>query len=301
MVSFKQLTYALAVDQTRHFNKAAELCSVSQSALSTAITELEKQLGIQIFERDTRKVLVTPLGKEILKKARGIKIQVDDLCLLAQSRKKPLSSSIKIGVIPTIAPYLLPRVLPALHKEYPDCKLRIIEEQSHELIDRVRNGDIDTAILALPYTIKGLLALEFWHEDFYLIAHESDPRSQLTEINSDKLKDAGLMLLADGHCLKDHALAACQFKPNEIDKTFTSASLNTLVQMVAGRMGSTLVPEMALKNLLSISPELKAVHIGEPGPHRILAFIIRPNYTGTKNIELLKTLFSEQLANHRKQ
>ncbi len=299
MISIKQLNYALAVDQTRHFKKAAELCSVSQSALSAAITELEKQLDIQIFERDTRKVLVTPLGKQVLRKARKIKIQADDLLLLAQSKKPPLSYPMTVGVIPTIGPYLLPRVLPAIYEQYPDFKMHIIEEQSHVLVDKVRKGDLDTAILALPYSIDGLLAFEFWQEDFYWIAHETEPHTQQKEINSNQLKDTGLMLLADGHCLKNHALAACHFKFGEIDDTFSSSSMNTLVQMVAGRMGTTLVPEMALKNLLSISHELKSVHIDEPGPHRTIAFVIRPNYAGTRNIEHLKKLFSEQLAASR--
>lgn len=295
MVSIKQLTYALAVDKTRHFKKAAEMCSVSQSALSAAITELEKQLEFQIFERDTRKVLVTPMGKQVLEKARRIKVQIDDLQMLVQSRKKPLSYPMSVGVIPTIGPYLLPRVLPALHEQYPDFKMQIIEEQSHVLVEKVRNGEIDTAILALPFNIDGLLAFEFWQEDFFWVAHQSDLHTRQKEITSNQLKDAGLMLLADGHCLKGHALAACHFKPNEIDNTFSSASLNTLVQMVAGRMGTTLVPEMALKNLLSISRELRSVHIDEPGPHRTIAFVIRPNYAGTTNIEHLKKLFADQL------
>lgn len=295
MVSFKQITYALAVARTLHFKRAAELCSVSQSALSTAITEMEKQLGFQIFERDNKKVLITPIGEECLKKAHAIKMQMDDLNRLGQAMKSPLSYPMSLGIIPTIGPYLLPRVLPTVHQQYPDFQLRIVEEQSQVLVEMVRNGELDTAILALPYNITGLLAFEFWQEDFYCIMHQDDPLAKKKAITSDELKKSHLMLLKDGHCLKEHALAACKLPSSEVDSTLASTSLNTLVQMVAGRMGTTLVPAMALDQLLSGNAELKAVHLNEPGPHRAIAFITRPNYPGVKNIELLMQLFKKDL------
>lgn len=295
MISLKQLNYALAVEKTLHFRKAADLCSVSQSALSTAITELEKQLGVQIFERDNKKVLVTPLGARLLATARGIKVQVDDLYQLAQANKTPLGYPMSLGVIPTIGPYLLPKVLPTVRDHYPDFQLRIIEDQSHVLVDMVRNGEIDTAILALPYAIDGLLSFEFWQEDFYWVTHRRDSHEGQTEITSEELRETRLMLLKDGHCLKDHALAACKLGSRDTDSSFASTSLNTLVQMVAGHMGTTLVPEMALDQLVSGSAELKAVHLDEPGPHRRIAFITRPNYAAVNSIELLMKLFRSQL------
>jgi len=295
MISLKQITYILAVEKTLHFKKAAELCSVSQSALSTAITEMEKQLGFQVFERDNKKVLVTPVGAQCLKKAHNIKLQMDDLYQLGQALKAPLSYPVSIGTIPTIGPYLLPRVLPAVRHQYPDFQLRIIEEQSHVLVNMVRNGDLDSAILALPYDIEGLLAFEFWQEDFYWITHCDDELAQQTEITSAELKQSRLMLLKDGHCLKEHALAACKLPANETDTSLASTSLNMLVQMVAGHMGTTLVPEMALEQLISGNSELKASHLDEPGPHRKIAFITRPNYPGVKNIELLIKMFRQAL------
>jgi len=295
MISLKQITYILAVAKTLHFKKAAELCSVSQSALSTAITEMEKQLGFQVFERDNKKVLITPIGKQCLEKAHNIKIQMDDLYQLGRALKSPLSYPMSLGVIPTIGPYLLPRVLPGVRHQYPDFQLRIIEDQSHVLVDKVKNGELDTAVLALPYDIDGLLAFEFWQEDFYWIAHCDDRLALQKEITSAELKQSRLMLLKDGHCLKDHALAACKLPSSETDSSLASTSLNTLVQMVAGRMGTTLVPAMALDQLLSGNSELKAAHLNEPGPHRKIAFIIRPNYPGVKNIELLKQVFRQQL------
>ncbi|MCG8429060.1 MAG: LysR substrate-binding domain-containing protein [Chromatiales bacterium] len=295
MISLKQINYILAVEKTLHFKKAAELCSVSQSALSTAVTEMEKQLGFQVFERDNKKVLITALGRQCLDKARQIKIQVEDLQALGQTTKAPLSYPMSLGIIPTIGPYLLPKTLPEVRQQYPNFQLHIIEEQSHVLVEMVKNGDLDTAVLALPYDIEGLLAFEFWDEDFYWIAHRDENHAIQQEITSEELKESHLMLLKEGHCLKDHALAACKLRSSETDNSLASTSLNTLIQMVSGRMGTTLVPAMALDQLLAGNTELKAAHLNEPGPHRRIAFITRPNYTNLNQVELLMKLFRQQL------
>lgn len=295
MISLKQLHYALAVEKTLHFKKAAEACNVSQSALSTAITELEKQLGATIFERNNKKVLVTDEGQVILNKAKRVKLEVDELLQLASADQKPFSNTMAIGVIPTIGPYLLPKVLPEIRQIYPEFKLKIIEEQSHVLVDMVRNGDIDAAILALPFAIDGLMSFEFWQEDFYWVSHKDECPSQMQEITSEELEVEKLMLLKDGHCLKDHALAACSLQNKKQDSDFDSASLHTLIQMVAGKLGSTLVPQMALDQLIYNESELRAIHLNEPGPHRRIALIIRPNYVRTKEITLLKDIFHDEL------
>ena len=295
MISLKQLSYALAVQEHMHFKKAADACNVSQSALSTAITELEKQLGIQVFERNNKQVLVTPAGQILLKTAQSIKLQVDDLYKLSQMNKAPLTTPMNIGVIPTIGPYLLPKVLPQVRKEFPDFKLHLVEDQSHVLVEKVRKGDLDCAILALPYDIEGLMAFEFWKEDFFWVCHKDECPSNLQEISSKDMQIERLVLLKDGHCLKDHALAACSLEKLNSNADFNSTSLNTLIQMVVGKLGTTLVPEMALDQLIHTESELRAVHLNEPGPHRRLAFIIRPNYGGTMNVELLMSIFKKQL------
>lgn len=296
MISFKQLHYALAIEKTLHFKKASEACNVSQSALSTAINELEKQLGTTIFERNNKQVLVTNNGQKILDKAKKIKLELDELIQISQVNKAPFTSSMTIGVIPTIGPYLLPKVLPEVRKQYPQFQLRIMEEQSHDLIDMVKNGDIDAAILALPYPIEGLMSFEFWHEDFYLVCHQDHCPNKLQEITSEELEIEKLMLLKEGHCLKDHALAACRLQNKKQNADFNSASLHTLIQMVAGKLGTTLVPQMALDQLIYNDSELSAIHLNEPGPHRTIAFIIRPNYVRTNELTLLKEIFTQQLA-----
>jgi len=294
MISLKQITYALALQRTLNFRKAAELCTISQSAFSTALSTMEQQLGFQVFERDNKKVLITPLGQKMLEQARTIQLQMNDLQRLADIHKKPLATPMSIGIIPTISPYLLPIVLPALKKYYPDLDLGVHEEQSLVLLDQVRRGELDAAILALPFEIEGLLPFTFWQENFYWITHKDDKLANKKSIRADEIDTSALMLLNEGHCLKDHALAVCKIT-REPSHSLSATSLATLVQLVAGKMGTTLVPQMALCQLIDLNPALAKVPLAEVGPHREIVFIIRPNYPAVKNIELLIELFSEEL------
>jgi len=294
MISLKHLHYALAVEKTLHFKKAAERCSISPSALSTALSEFERQLGFQVFERDNKRVLVTALGKKVLSKAKEIKHLTDDITLLGDAQNKPLCGPMSIGIIPTISPFILPIILPALQTSYPELALDISEEQSHVLVEQVRQGDIDTAILALPYKIDGLLSFKFWHEKFHWITHYDDELAKQTSIKATDIDTNELILLKDGHCLKDHVLSACHFESDSW-LNLNATSLTTLVQLVAGKMGSTLVPEMALESLIDNNDQLTQVALDEKGPHREIAFIVRPNYPRVKGIELLMALFNREM------
>jgi len=294
MISLKQVHYALAVERHLHFRRAAEDCNISQSALSTALSQMEKQLGIQIFERDNRKVLVTPLGQQVLERARSIQLQMEDLRKLADSQREPLSTPLSLGVIPTIGPYLLPRVLPALQVQCPDLQLNILEDQTAEVLDELRRGELDAAIIALPYDCDGLLTFPFWQEDLLWIIHAEDENAGVQYAAVDDLARSHLMLLKDGHCLTEHALSACKLE-NISDHSFSATSLSTLIQLVAGKIGSTLVPEIALEQLVNGNAQLAKIPLEEPGPHRQLAFAIRPNYPGIANVEALLQLFREEL------
>jgi len=294
MISLRQIQYALAVEETLHFRKAAERCSISQSALSTALAEMEKQLGFLIFERDNKKVLVTPLGRLVLDKARVIRREIGDLQQLADAHAEPLSSQMSIGLIPTIAPFLLPIILPPLQAAYPKLELDVREAQSHELVELVRNGELDAGILALPYDVDSLLTFPFWKENFYWVTHADDKSVTTKRIRARQIDPSRLMLLAEGHCLKDHALAVCQL-PETGSHNVGATSLATLVQLVAGRMGSTLVPEMAVPSLVDANPSLRKLPLAEAGPHREIAFIMRPTYPGLRNIEALRSLFAQEL------
>jgi LysR family hydrogen peroxide-inducible transcriptional activator len=296
MISLKQIHYALAVERHLHFKRAAEECNISQSALSTALSEMEKQLGFQVFERDNRKVLVTPLGQRVLERAQSIELQMEDLKKLADSQREPLSTLMTLGVIPTIGPYLLPRVLPALQDQYPHLQLDILEDQSAEVLDQLRRGALDAAIIALPYNCDGLLTFPFWQEDLLWIIHAEDENAGLQSASVDALAGSHLMLLKDGHCLREHALSACKLE-NVSAHSFSATSLPTLIQLVLGRMGSTLVPEIALEQLVNGNTQLAKIPLEEPGPHRELAIAIRPNYPGMANVEALVQLFREELKN----
>jgi LysR family hydrogen peroxide-inducible transcriptional activator len=296
MITIKQLKYAIAVEQTLHFKKAAELCNISQSAFSNALNELEKQLGVKIFERDTKKVLVTPIGKRVLMQARAIMFQVNELEDFSKVQKAPLSYPLSIGMIPTIAPYLLPKLQNRLKQDFPLAKLNIVENQSQVLVDMVRRGDLDTAILALPYPCDDLLSIEFWQEDFFWVTSEKKRYRDQTQIKSDEIDKANLMLLGDGHCLKDHVLSICNMNQNSVKNAVSAVSINTLLQMVASNLGTTLIPEMALHQLHEHYPDISALRLQEPGPHRQLAFVMRPNFTRIQCIENLITICKQSLS-----
>ena len=297
MITLKQMDYALAVAKHLHFKKAAEECFISPSTLSNAITEMEKELGFQIFERNNKKVIITNLGIEVLEKAQSIRMQMLDIKHLTEKQSEPLSHLISIGIIPTVSPYLLPIMLPKIKKEFPNLLLKIEEGQSHSLLNKVKNGDLDIAILALPYDLNGLISLKFWEEDFYWISHHQNKLAGKTQIRADQLEHSELLLLEDGHCLKDHILDACKTSSNS-KHILKASSLVTLIQLVKGNMGSTLVPKMALNQLLASHKDLSKSHLDEPGPHREIALIIRPTYTGIKNAELLQSLCKDVLTEH---
>lgn len=299
MISIKQLIYALSVEETLHFKKASEKCHISQSALSTALNELEKQLGLQIFERDNKKVLITPIGHQVLKQARSILTQVEHLQNFSETHKAPFSYPLTIGMIPTIAPYILPKILPVLNQRYPNAQVNIVESQSHNLVDGVRHGDLDVAILALPYPCEGLLTFKFWQEDFYWVTLKGNQHSAQKEISNDELKNCNLLLLKEGHCLKDHVLNVCK-RTNSSQQSFSATSLNTLIQMVLGNLGTTLIPEMAIQPLTAQHHTLSVVHLNEPGPHRELAFVVRPNFTRLSSVEALIDLCKAALSHVQK-
>jgi LysR family hydrogen peroxide-inducible transcriptional activator len=295
MLTLKQIDYALAVAKNLHFKKAADECFISPSTLSNAITELETQLGLKIFERSNKKVIVTSLGHEILNKAKKIKLEVQNIHELAQHNNMDrLSSSLSIGIIPTISPYFLPLILPKLQKEFSNLQLKIEEGQSHILTNRVKEGELDMAILALPYDVQDLISFKFWDEDFFWVSHNQNKNAGKSEIKASELEHSELMLLEDGHCLKDHILDACNIESSS-QYSLKASSLNTLIQLVKGKMGTTLVPKMALKELVGSRKDLSISHLDEPGPHREIALIVRPNYAGMGNAKMLVDFFANSL------
>jgi len=295
MITLRQLEFALAVAKHRHFKRAAEECNISQSALSLGIAELEKQLDTQIFERNNKQVLITPIGEEILVRAQRVFSEINDLTTRAQSHQTPLAYPMTVGMIPTIAPYLLPKVLPELKAQYPNFRMTVVEQQTERLLEQVRYGHIDTAIIALPYTVDGLHTFEFWQEDFFAVFPSDDSLADLKTISSDQLSTANLMLLGEGHCLTDQALNVCSFDRDEFKSNFSDASLNTLIQMALAGMGTTLIPEMALQQVRRQNNDVATIPLTEKGPHRRIAFVTRLNYARVDDVNLLATIFKKAL------
>ena len=294
MISIKQINYALTVAKTLHFRKAAEICFVSPSTLSNAITEMESQLGVKIFERDNKKVFVTELGREILEKSKEIKVQLEDIQKISESTKAPLSHNLSIGIIPTVSPFILPYLLPKLRADYPKLKLKVTEAQSENLLFMLENGEIDMAILALPYNIRGLKSFKFWEENFYWISTKEDNRSKSNKIKAEELDLNELILLEEGNCLKDHVLSACKIS-NDTHHDIKTTSLNTLIQLVKSGMGTTLIPEMALEQLIKGHENLSMTELDESGPHREIAIIVRQNYSGIRDAEILSSILKREL------
>ena len=294
MITLKQINYALSVQKNLHFKRAADECFVSPSTLSNAINEMEADLGTQIFERDNKKVIVTKSGEEILKKAKEIKIQMQDIYNLDNKNNSVLNSSISMGIIPTVGPYFLPLILPELKRNFPNLNLKIVEGQSNQLVTKVKDGDLDMAVLALPFDVKGLLAIKFWKENLYLISHKEEMIKKKKKIKAKNIDYSNLLVLEDGHCLKKHIVSACKIS-NKKKFSMESSSMGTLIQLVAGKMGKTLVPKLAVNQLIESIPSLVETELDEPGPHRELAVIIRPTYTGLKNVEELIKIFKKKL------
>jgi len=247
MPSLKQLKYLCAVAEHRHFSKAAEACHVTQSTLSAAVQELESQLGVVIFERSKKNVLITPLGEKLLHQARIILGDVEDFVSLAKSHDELLSGEIRLGVIPTIAPFLLPHLLADLRKRYQKLKLFLKEDLSSHLVQQLQQGDLDLIILAFPYALPEMDTLPLFKDEFLLCLPPGHALEKSKLVKQQQLRGEKLLLLEEGHCLRDHALEACKLESADTDLVYQGTSLHTLVQMVANGLGVTLLPAMSVE------------------------------------------------------
>ena len=244
--SIKQLKYLCAVAEHKHFTKAADACFVTQSTLSAAIAELESQLDAKVFERNKKSVLITPLGEKLLKQARVILGDVEDFVALAKAHAEPLSGDLRLGVIPTIGPFLLPPMLTSLRRNYPKLKLFLNEEMSAQLERQLQQGQLDLIILALPYALPDMEVISLCKDEFLLCLPPGHAFEKLKQVEQGQLRGESLLLLEEGHCLRDHALEACQLKAAATDIVYQGNSLHTLVQMVANGLGLTLLPAMSV-------------------------------------------------------
>jgi LysR family hydrogen peroxide-inducible transcriptional activator len=244
--TIKQLQYLVALRQHGHFGKAAQACFVTQSTLSAGIRELETLLGITLVERTRRVVRFTPLGIKVSDKAQRVLREGEELADLARAEGQPLTGELRMGVIPTIAPFLLPAMLPRLRAEWPSLKLYLREETSPSACDALHRGQLDCVLLAMPYACGDVEVAALFDDPLY-IAFPKGEAPLAAEIDPSAIDESRLLLLEDGHCLKDHALSACNRPELRAEATMMGTSLHTLVQMVDNGLGQTFVPAMAIE------------------------------------------------------
>ena len=296
--SIRHLRHLLALHDHGHFGRAAEACRVTQSTLSASIKELESVLQASLVDRTKRRVILTPVGIETVERARRILKEVEDLVNFATASREPLSGIIRMGTIPTVGPYLLPKVLPSLRETYSSLKLYLVEDLTHRLIDSLHRGQLDVVLLALPYDCGAAETVILFDDPFVVGLPRSHPLAKQVNIKPQRLWRENLLLLKDGHCLRDHALAACHLADRRL--VFEATSLPTLVQMVDNGLGTTLLPVLAINAGLLIGTNLVTRPLLGDKPMRKIGLIWRDHTARRKEFCLLAKELSERAKLHSK-
>lgn len=255
--TLKQLRYFIALDKHQHFGNAAKACFVSQSAFSVAIKELESQLGAQLVDRTNKSVTITRSGREVANHARLCLRDIEYLSEIAQSNQKPLSGQLNLGIIPTIAPFVLPDLLPRLRKDFPELKLYLREDTTRNLHELLLEGELDLILIALPFKLSNVEIMPLFKDRFYMACHKNSKLINPTNYSLKKLPKESVILLEDGHCLRDHALSACKIRNQDTVSRFAASSLLTLVSMVDSDIGITYLTEMAQNSSLLQNTEIQ--------------------------------------------
>ena len=271
-LTLKQFRYFEALARHGHFRHAAESCAISQPALSMQIRELEDSLGAALFERSARQVRITGFGEQFALRVREILRSVDELEDLARATRDRLAGRIRIGVIPTIAPYLLPAIIGNLTREFPGIDIHVRETLTQKLIDELAEGRLDTAIVALPVSEPSLTEIALFEEDFVLVRPGKDEGKPVP--NAEDLSQMKLLLLEEGHCFRDQALSFCNIQPEQPRDGLDASTLSTLVQMVSAGIGVTVIPEMAVAVETRSTP-VSVARFREPQPSRTIGMVWR--------------------------
>ena len=296
--SLRQLGYLVEVAERLNFRAAATARFVTQSTLSAGIKELESLLGVELVERDPRGVRLTPAGEEVALRARKLLAAAKDLMESAKGAGAPLGGVFRMGVIPTIAPFLLTGVMANLREEYPDLKLHLREDVTDRLLEKLQAGELDAALIALPYETPELIAIELFRDEFWFVAREDDPHAKKKQILVRDLEPGSVVLLEEGHCLRDHAIAACGARGAKAKALLEATSLTTLIQMVEGGLGVTLLPELMIKAGILKGTQLIARPFATEIPARTLALVARPAGAQRAGVDRLADFF---LRHYRRQ
>jgi len=286
-VNLRDLKYLVALADERHFGRAAERCFVSQPTLSAQIRKLEEYLGVPLAERQPKRVSITPAGEKIVERARRVLQEADAIVELAKSDRDPLAGSLKVALIPTVGPYLLPHVVRRLKRALPRLKLLLYEYQTAPLLEKLRDGEIDMGILALPVQMDGLEAVELYDEAFTLAVPADSPLAEKERVTTHDLHGVPLLLLEDGHCLRDQALEVCSRVGVQESQDYRATSLETLRQMVAAGHGVTLLPELAAASPVGSARGLRIKPFVKPAPARTIGAVWRKSTTRGPAIEAI--------------
>ena len=299
-MNLRDLKYIIAVAETRHFGKAAARCFVSQPTLSGQIKKLEDELGIAIFERTSRSVEVTPVGAAILQHAYQILEQAKVIEQLAQAHQDPFAGPLRVGAIPTLSPYLMPLILLPIKKQYPQMKLVLSEELTDTLLQRLRNHEIDAALLATPVEEPDLEAVPLFDEPFYIAYPRQHPFYDKEKITRRDLESVELLLLAEGHCLAQQAMDVCRLKQRQEQGEMAdlrAASLETLLQLVAAGFGCTLIPALAMRGSWSSGSGVVAQPLELPDAYRRVSLVFRHSFPRRQALEAFAEVIRANLPN----
>jgi LysR family hydrogen peroxide-inducible transcriptional activator len=293
MVTLRQLRYLTALVRHGHFGRAAESCAVTQPALSMQIRELERELKVDLLERRSGEFALTEIGREIAQRAGRVLTDVQDLVDFARHKDQVLTGALRLGIIPSLAPYLLPRILPRLQKKYPALRLEVRETMTKQLVGELERGDLDVMMAALPIEHPAFETLQLFRDPF-LLAMSSQSAPQIQRISVDAIDPRRLILLEEGHCLRDQALAFCSATSDSAPTSLGATSLATVMQMVANGYGITLVPEVAAQAEVH-DPRIKLVRFRNPEPARSVGLVWRASSPRKEDFKALGRIVSESL------
>ncbi|MDN5923780.1 MAG: LysR substrate-binding domain-containing protein [Xanthomonadales bacterium] len=274
-MNLRDLHYLVVLADLRHFSRAAEACFVSQPTLSTQIRKLEAELGVTLVERSPRKVLLTDVGRQIVQRARDVLNDVEQIRAVARGTLNPESGSVRLGIFPTLAPYLLSHVVPMLRERFAQLELRLVEEKTEIVLSMLREGRLDAGIVAMPIHDDSLHHEFLFEEPFMLAVPYAHPLAKRKNLKMADLANQSLVVLEDGHCLRDQALEVCQLSGAGEKSGFRATSLETLRQMVAADVGITLLPTLAVQPPVAQAPNVKLIEFRGQIPSRRIAMVWR--------------------------
>lgn len=293
-MNIRDLKYLVAVAEHKHFGHAADACFVSQPTLSTQLKKLEEELGVTLIERTNRQVMLTEVGEDVVARAQQVLRDVDELVHTAEEYADPLGGNFRLGIIPTVAPYLLPKILGPLRKTFPKLKMHLTEGQTAVISQMLREGDLDAVILALPLDEDNVVEYELYSEPFYFAVSRQHPKANRKSVTLEDLENEEVLLLEDGHCLRDQALDVCN-SHNAVENTnFRATSLETLRQMVAANVGITLMPELAITGR---SGALRYLPFRGSSPHRVIGLCWRQSSTRGELLQQMGAMLSDVVEN----